>query len=1184
MVRSARLSASSARAGRLVAGVLLAGVGGLAAASPAGDPPGGAGPVHCWQLTPDRLAGGAFKALAGPLDAAVVGPVRFGSKAPRALVLDGNSKAGHRLTAAADLAAAKLPNQAITVEAWVLLNKAPRWGGFIGALQDNGKFERGWLLGNTGSRFCFAVATAHGGRLTYLASPGPLELGLWYHVVGTYDGAAQKLYVDGRPVARSAAQHGPILYAPKGPYTIGAYHDDNELYTLAGQLERVSVFARALSASQVRGLFEARKRRFPGIEPAAAPPGCDWPTYMHDNRRTGAAPDGLELPLGLRWRYKARHAPRPAWPPPARDDFWHEKRNLAPRVVFDRAFHVAAVGDSVFFGSSADDQVRCLDARTGRLKWTFFSEGPVRLAPTVVRERVLVGSDDGCVYCLSAADGSLLWKHRAAPADRRIPGNERIVSVFPVRTGVLANQGVAHFCAGLFPVQGVYRAAVRVATGKPVAVEKIDTSPQGYLALRKGGLFAPTGRDPKGAVLSKGARRGKLSGQSLPLEQYPYARIEAAGVQVGGGDGEVAAFGIRDGRKLWSAKVEGRAYALAAAGGRLLVGTDRGGIYCFAPGDAGPAVIEPPAPAKAPPADAALARRAAEAVALAVEAVGVGRGYALVLGSGDGALVAELARRTEMRIVGVEPDARRAAASRKALAVAGLYGPRVAVHHARLDALPYADGLFNLIVSGRGADANAPAVRAETLRLLVPGRGVAVLGAGEGRILRRDVPAGVGEWTHTWCDPGNTACTGDRVVGGPMRLQWFGRPGPREMLDRHHRPTPPLSKAGRLFVPGDGVVFAVEAHNGAPLWKVAVPNSRRLGVFLDCGSMALDAELLYVVAGDKCFGFDVRTGERRLAHTMPQCVPNSRRLWGYLARVGELIVGSGRKERATYTEVSREADNALWYDSMKLVLSDYLFAVDRRSGSRRWSYRSGVVLNTTIAVGGGRVYFVESHAPAALADPRGRVTMPTFLAGDNHLVSLDRETGKVAWRRRVDLANCRQVTYLSYAKGMLVLSGGRYVDKRLWYSFYGIDAATGEARWERSHNTGFKPRGGHGEQNRHPTIVGERVYTWPLAYKLRTGEPVAGWQFGRHGHGCGNVSASAHCLFWRGSNPQMWDLRSGGPVRLNAVSRPGCFINMLPAGGLLLMPEASSGCTCNYPIQTSMGFAPARQAGARNGP
>ncbi|MFP6880171.1 MAG: hypothetical protein VCA34_04440, partial [Roseibacillus sp.] len=46
------------------------------------------------------------------------------------------------------------------------------------------------------------------------------------------------------------------------------------------------------------------------------------------------------------------------------------------------------------------------------------------------------------------------------------------------------------------------------------------------------------------------------------------------------------------------------------------------------------------------------------------------------------------------------------------------------------------------------------------------------------------------------------------------------------------------------------------------------------------------------------------------------------------------------------------------------------------------------------------------------------------------------------------------------------------------------------------------------------------------------------------------------------------------------VSRPGCWINMIPASGLLLIPEGSSGCICSYPIQASMAFRPGAVVGS----
>jgi hypothetical protein len=38
--------------------------------------------------------------------------------------------------------------------------------------------------------------------------------------------------------------------------------------------------------------------------------------------------------------------------------------------------------------------------------------------------------------------------------------------------------------------------------------------------------------------------------------------------------------------------------------------------------------------------------------------------------------------------------------------------------------------------------------------------------------------------------------------------------------------------------------------------------------------------------------------------------------------------------------------------------------------------------------------------------------------------------------------------------------------------------------------------------------------------------------------------------------------------------RPGCWINVLPAGGLVLMPDATDRCTCSYLIKASIALQP----------
>ena len=219
----------------------------------------------------------------------------------------------------------------------------------------------------------------------------------------------------------------------------------------------------------------------------------DWPTYMHDNARSGVTTESLRLPLTEHWVCRAPAVPQPAWPDP-------QPNAEMPKMKFDDAFYTVAVGGTVFFGSSVDHQVYALDAGTGRVRWRFFTGGPVRLAPTVADGRVYAGSDDGKVYCLAAEDGRLLWSFDAAPEPRRVIGNGQIISLWPVRTGVLMEGDRLFFGAGIFPYHAPALHALDAKTGRSIPwKDHLDKdwsglSPQGYLLRAGRGLVVPCGR------------------------------------------------------------------------------------------------------------------------------------------------------------------------------------------------------------------------------------------------------------------------------------------------------------------------------------------------------------------------------------------------------------------------------------------------------------------------------------------------------------------------------------------------------------------------------------------------------------------------------------------------------------------------------------------------------------------
>ena len=1136
--------------------------------------------VGKWVLAPRHYSQGKLRPTAGNLTGLIDGP-RFSNQSPDAIIFDGKQGL---LTLAANLADASLPRQQLTAEAWVLVESPTDWGGFVSAIQDNGDYERGWLLGYRGTQFCFGIAAAQKQRLTYLTSETAFATGSWYYVAATYDGRSMKLYVDGQLAASSQEQSGDILYPQRGVFGIGGYRDDDEFHPLEGRIAEVSIHRTALSAGDIAKRFAARKQTFPGIEPTRTA-GDDWPTYLRDNMRSGMSTSSLEWPLDLAWHYQSDHPPAPAWPPPAQQNFWREEFNLPARVTYDRAMHVVSDGVVVLFGSSADDQLRCLDLATGLTRWRFFAEGPIRLAPTLWKDRVFFGSDDGRVYCLDARDGKQLWHFRAGPTDRRIPGNGRIISAWPVRSGVIVDGERIRFAAGLFPSQGTFQYLLEAHTGDLLASGKLPFSPQGYMKKRGNSLAIAQGRAPQ-IRLARLQRAGKPLPQPEGdwAEQFPYALIGSANSWVAGGAGQVAAFDSTSGKQIWRTRVSGRAYGLAVVAGRLLISTDRGHIYCFAPRiQTRTSTEEPPQPTKASPASTVKPSVSQLAQRL-IRSTGADIGYALVLGCGDGHLAGELARQSRLRVIGVEPDAKRVNQARRHLASRGHDG-QVAVHRGVLSVLPYGSALFNLVVYVAPTPQAPPLaeIKKEILRVLHP-NSTAVITDPTGTTwaeLHRPALAGTGEWTHMYANPANTSCSEDQRVSDSLQLQWFGPPGPRDMVDRHHRTVPPLVCDGRLFIPGNNRVIGVDVYNGSPLWNVEVADSRRIGALRDSGSMVAAEDYLYVVARDRCYGLNARTGASEHNFAAPLSAEGQTRFWGYVARVGTRLYGSTTRPGASRTEHSRKTIDETYYDHIPIVTSDALFARHRHSGALLWQYRPtrGAILNPTITLAANHLFFVESDDPATLATETGRSPLPVLLKNGATLVAIHAETGALVWKTRIDLRSIQHHLYLCYASGHLIAVGtrnqGQGKEARVWYDVHCHSAHDGSQQWTTTQNQQQPAGGSHGEQDHHPVIVGDTVYVEPYAYELRTGRQRDGWNLRRGGHGCGAVSASASTCFFRAGNPALCSLSTGRVKKVTQVSRPGCWINMIPAAGLLLIPEASSGCVCDFPIQTSLAFAPA---------
>ena len=1028
----------------------------------------------------------------------------------------------------------------------------------------------------------------------------------------------------------------------------------------------------------------------------------DWPTFRGDPQRSGIYLESLSVPLAKAWTYRPTHKPAPAWPGPAKINYavMHE---LQPTLTFDRAFHVVADADAVYFGSSADDCVYCLDAVSGKRRWRFATEGPVRLPPVLSQGKLFAGSDDGHVYALDARTGKQLWTYRAGPEDQRLPGNGRMISLWPVRSGLIADGGKLYFSAGLFPSRGVFLCAVEQQTGKEVYKQPLNVTAQGTMLATAERLFVPTGRtafwsyerksgraqirygssDPwkknlvggsfalvADDVLATGPSEGgdfhwfNAAGKKPLLGSYgdcvvvgkgtvyvlgkgrlaafnreayltvkkghkrpaPLWNVDigemttmlAAGEQiVTGGRAGIAIYDAKDGKKRWAAETKGKAEGLAISHGRLLVSLDDGRTICFKSGSTASAEVVAPTATDRPFTDDARIAQAAEA---AIASAGTTKGYGLVLNAETGQLAWEIAKRTEMRVVCREADPKKVEAMREAFIKAGVYGKRIQVHQGDSASLPYPRYFANLIVSEAALKgASLPPVE-QVLRVLHPCGGTVNIAAGAdagsrerlvawGKTLpgwrvndgplvqgtaRRGPLPGSGRWTHFYADPGNTACSGDEIRPGPMDLLWFGRPGPAEMVDRHKKGSSPLYANGRIFIPGFDYLAGVDAYNGYVLWERRLPNSVRVGAFKDSSFMAATDARVFVAVGNRCLVLDAQTGETVREIPVPDA--QAEKAWGYLAVVDGLIIGSVASAKSSLRAMGKAEGTIIWRNDQPVVCSSSLFAIDTKTGKQVWTYKAkgGAIANPTMAIGNGRLYFIESMNGETLKSKDGRVRIRDLLGKRAHLRALKLGTGSPLWSNEVDLASITQMIFLSYTQETLVVSGSRYATvspvetkgrakpkqlKRVRYDLYAFDAAAGTRKWKSTATPSYDHvlDGDHGEQVQHPAIVGEVVYGPGFALELKTGKPYAGWKW-QKSHKCGTVSMSRYCAFSRyhtAKLPYLFDLKTGKATPLTQVTRPGCWINMIPAGGLILIPEASAGCTCEYPIQTSLALVPA---------
>ncbi|TXT22393.1 MAG: Serine/threonine protein kinase related protein [Planctomycetota bacterium] len=526
---------------------------------------------------------------------------------------------------------------------------------------------------------------------------------------------------------------------------------------------------------------------------------------------------------------------------------------------------------------------------------------------------------------------------------------------------------------------------------------------------------------------------------------------------------------------------------------------------------------------------------------------GVKEGYCLDLDGGDGELAVALAARTNLQIYALHPDAEAVTTLRKKLSAAGLYGARITVHQGDAEHVRYGKYFADLVVSSKSLDAGPLEVTADaTPKPLRPAGGQVCSGRlGEMQVVTRGALAKSGSWTL-----------------------WF-RDVDLEMPQRHGRGHAPLFQDGRMFVEGIAALRAVDAYNGRNLWEFPLPNIQKAYSADHLSGTAVTGSNFCVASGnvfvhDKkfCYRLDAATGKKLGEFSAPAQRDGKPGSWGYIASDGKRLFGSlaNSKHQVRFAYVRADTSELLGESST-------FFALDAQTGELRWRYDAEhSIRHNAIAIGAERVFLIDRPlSDDDKWDGSDKSAKLPPVKDVKHalgrLMALDVATGKIAWKSDADAFG----TMLSFSpKHDALLMAYQSTRFKLPSEVGGrlavFRGSTGKPLWNKE-----------AKYITRPLINDRMIYAQGGAWDLLTGEDVP-FTLNRS-YGCGQLAGSKHMLLFRSATLGYLDLSRGSGVENVGSIRPGCWINALPVGGLVLVPDASAGCQCSYQNRSWMALS-----------
>lgn len=178
------------------------------------------------------------------------------------------------------------PTVAVSIEAWIYLDTYGAAGRTARVVTKKASY--GLFVTTANSSTAYVEMGVFRPAYLSASSPATLQLSRWYHVVGAYDGATARIYVDG--VQAGIGSGTGRIVDNANPVTIGGPAGD---LPFPGRIDEAAIYPAALTAAQVAAHTAAASQPLPTMTPTVTltPTATETPTPTATTTHTATPTD-----------------------------------------------------------------------------------------------------------------------------------------------------------------------------------------------------------------------------------------------------------------------------------------------------------------------------------------------------------------------------------------------------------------------------------------------------------------------------------------------------------------------------------------------------------------------------------------------------------------------------------------------------------------------------------------------------------------------------------------------------------------------------------------------------------------------------------------------------------------------------------------------------------------------------